>query len=710
MPNKQPMEKQPPLAGLDPAELLKQGVADDTFVDGVPPAFNPPPLEEIAAIFPQFEVLELIGQGGMGAVYKIRQKDLDRVVAMKILSPAIGQSPEFCNRFTREARALAKLNHSGIVTLHEFGQQDGLYFILMEFVDGVNLAQLMKTGRISSREALAIVPQICDALQYAHDQGIVHRDIKPENILIDRLGRVKVADFGIAKVVASVCDRRTHEDDKARRFHGDATLAGKIIGTPHYMAPEQIDHPADVDHRADIYSLGIVFYQMLTGELPGKDFQAPSRKVHIDVRLDEIVLMALEKTPEQRYQQASVMKTRLETIVSEMGSTAVPLASFGTQSNEKLEKGVPLDSRFSRTAIVGACWAPLILFAYVMWFSVSVSVRLSPGEEPPGPAWWQYLMMFTLLPLGLTSPFGTTILGWISVSQIRRSAGKLHGMWLAVLDGLLFPLLALTGLIGWFWHWFFDDLVRAVIINNGSEPPKLQQIIVSNTGEFAVIATIATSLVVGFLIIHRVWRKVSATHSVAASNPAGGAPNQPPRFKISTGAVIAIGCGGVLLLMGLGLVGVGTVYWFFSMKRQQELNHLTSEHVNRTVELAKRKPDQKVEERNQAAVAAVEDWIAGIDAENYAQSWKDASKFFQASITEAAWSEALTSARPPLGKMKTRKLLDAKITKSLPGAPDGEYVIILFDTSFTAKEKAVETVTFMKESDGIWKAVGYLIQ
>jgi serine/threonine protein kinase len=160
MPDKPPMENPPPLAGLDPADLLRQGVADDTFVDGAPAAFVPPALEGLAKIFPQFEILELIGQGGMGAVYKVRQKDLDRIVALKILPPGIGQSPEFSNRFTREARALAKLNHPGIVTLHEFGQHDGLYFILMEFVDGVNLAQLMKTGRISPREALAIVPQI----------------------------------------------------------------------------------------------------------------------------------------------------------------------------------------------------------------------------------------------------------------------------------------------------------------------------------------------------------------------------------------------------------------------------------------------------------------------------------------------------------------------------------------------------------------------
>jgi serine/threonine protein kinase len=315
MPDDDPMKNpaQTPLGGLDPADLLRQGVAEDTFAGAGD--FQPPSLEEMGSLFPRFEMLELIGKGGMGAVYKVRQKDLDRIVALKILPPAIGQAPAFSSRFTREARALAKLNHPGIVTIHEFGQRDGLYFILMEFVDGVSLARLMKTGRVSPREALAIVPQICDALQFAHDQGIVHRDIKPENILLDRHGRVKVADFGIAKLIDA------DDPSSAASSAGDPMLteAGKVMGTPQYMAPEQIEHPSEVDHRADIYALGVVFYQMLTGELPGKDLQAPSKKVHIDVRLDEVVLRALEKKPELRYQQASLLKTQVETIASGSG-------------------------------------------------------------------------------------------------------------------------------------------------------------------------------------------------------------------------------------------------------------------------------------------------------------------------------------------------------------------------------------------------------
>lgn len=321
--------------GLCPACLLKMGAAADTVTDAKQPAFIPPAITDLTPLFPQLEILELIGQGGMGAVYKARQKQLDRIVALKILPPGIGDEPAFAERFTREARALAKLNHPGIVTLYEFGnvnnapasspapQASRLFYFLMEFVDGVNLRQLLQAGRISAREALAIVPQICDALQYAHDQGIIHRDIKPENILLDRRGRVKVADFGLAKIIEGRAGSPPPAADAlptdigahgVTRPTNDLTDAGRVMGTPQYMSPEQVAAPGEVDHRADIYALGVVFYQMLTGELPGKNITPPSQKVRIDVRLDEVVLRALEKKTELRYQQASVLKTQVETI------------------------------------------------------------------------------------------------------------------------------------------------------------------------------------------------------------------------------------------------------------------------------------------------------------------------------------------------------------------------------------------------------------
>ena len=297
---------------------------------GASGTFLPPPPEDLAPHFPQLEIFELIGQGGMGAVYKARQRDLDRIVALKILPPTVGDAPAFAERFAREAKALAKLNHPGIVTLYQFGKTDAapapVYFFLMEFVDGVNLRQLLHSSRLSAREALAIVPQICDALQFAHDQDIVHRDIKPENILLDRRGRVKLADFGIAKIVEQSFSGTGPDSESCAAFHAapDLTDPGKIMGTPHYMAPEQAEHPDAVDHRADIYALGVVFYQMLTGELPAARLEPPSRKVHLDVRLDEIVLRALEKRPELRYQQASLLKTQVETIAGSVGTLDAP--------------------------------------------------------------------------------------------------------------------------------------------------------------------------------------------------------------------------------------------------------------------------------------------------------------------------------------------------------------------------------------------------
>ncbi len=316
------------LAGLCPACLLKSGAAGDSVTQGRRTPFEPPAVADLTGLFPALEIIELIGKGGMGAVYKARQKQLDRPVALKILPPSIGEDAAFAERFAREARALAKLNHPGIVTLYEFGhvaQPTGpLFYFLMEFVDGMNLKQLLDGGRVSPREALAIVPQICDALQFAHDQGIVHRDIKPENLLIDRRGVVKVADFGLAKLVGNdgragsplpAGDSRTDPGAQGiARPTDDLTDTGKVMGTPRYMAPEQSERPSEVDHRADIYALGVVFYQMLTGELPAKELRPPSTKVQIDVRLDEIVLRALERNPAQRYAAVSEMKTEMETL------------------------------------------------------------------------------------------------------------------------------------------------------------------------------------------------------------------------------------------------------------------------------------------------------------------------------------------------------------------------------------------------------------
>ena len=266
--------------------------------------FEPPTIARLAELFPALEIIEFIGAGGMGAVYKARQEGLDRVVALKILPEEFGHDVKFALRFTREARTLAKLSHPNIVSVFEFGNIDDTHYFLMEFVDGSTLRDVVKARQLSPEHALAIVPHLCDALQYAHDKGVVHRDIKPENILMAADGSVKIADFGLSRILGN-----ESQQDQLTGTH-------QVMGTPRYMAPEQFEGFHGVDHRADIYSLGVVFYEMLTGELPIGRFAPPSEKVEIDVRLDEVVLRTLEKEPKRRYQRASQIKSDLQSITS----------------------------------------------------------------------------------------------------------------------------------------------------------------------------------------------------------------------------------------------------------------------------------------------------------------------------------------------------------------------------------------------------------
>ncbi len=463
---------------LCPACLMGQVMASRTFstAAGNETTAPPPTLEEIADKFPHFEVVECLGRGGMGVVYKARQKSLDRWVAIKLLAPERVHEEHFADHFEREAKTLAKMSHPNIVTVFDHGQTDGLFYIVMEYIDGLNLRDLLREAKMEPEQALAIIPPICDALEYAHDKGVVHRDIKPENILLDREGRVKIADFGIASLVGA---------------------SGEKSGTPPYMAPEQEN--GIVDRRADIYALGVVLYEMLTGERPDKDFKAPSKKVRIDIRLDEIVLRALEITPALRYQTAGEFRTQVDTVISNPGKV-----SWREPERSATKELQTLESRFSRTAILGACWAPIFFVVFLLYFTDS---QLSDGSRHI-PGVWQTLMSIMVSVLGISAPLGTTILGWIAVSQIRRSVAKIHGLWLAVFDGLLFPLLSMTALVGWFWHWVIYDLIRASIVDGAPELSSLQRLIVTNTSALTALATMATSLVLGIFIIRRVWRAV----------------------------------------------------------------------------------------------------------------------------------------------------------------------------------------------------------
>ena len=256
---------------------------------------------------PELELQGSLGRGGMGIVFRARQVRLDRDVAVKLMSPEVAKDPEFAERFEREAKAMARLQHPGIVAVHDFGEAAGVYYLVMELVDGPNLRELMDQ-EIEPAQATEIVSQLCDALSYAHEQGVVHRDIKPENVLLDRSGRVRIADFGLAKL----------QREPAR---GTATRTRRVLGTPQYMAPEQIRDPGSVDHRSDIFAIGVVFYEMLTGQLPVGRFPAPSELGKGDVELDEVVLRALESSRERRFQSASEIRLALSTIAEDDTTT-----------------------------------------------------------------------------------------------------------------------------------------------------------------------------------------------------------------------------------------------------------------------------------------------------------------------------------------------------------------------------------------------------
>ena len=567
--------------GLCP-KCLFAAVATPTEADQ--PAGNrpaPPALTEIAAAFPQLEILEFIGQGGMGFVFKARQPKLDRLVALKILPQSLAADPTFAERFNREAKLLARLSHPGIVTVHDFGVATGradlpvrqgdeavrqhhptsqFYYLLMEFVDGVNLRQAMQAGRFTPDQALAIVPKICEALQFAHNEGILHRDIKPENILLDAKGRVKIADFGIAKLMGN--DGRadllvSQAAQQHRPTDVNLTEAGKTLGSPNYMAPEQLEHPGEVDHRADIYSLGVVFYEMLTGELPLGRFAPPSQKSAADPRVDEVVLRALEKERERRQHSAGEVRAQVETI------TGTPPGSSGRESaqTEKSEIGnrkSEMSPRFSRTAIVGAAW--LTLFSAVvpafLWHEAKTHEFENHG--PFASALTVFVFFVFIFPTFI-APFGATILGWVAVSQIRRSAGKLHGLWLAVFDGLLFPLLALDGLI---YIAVGLGLWAAGLGWKRTSPPTLPLSVL-----LFVAVLIGILLLVDWLIIRAVWRVVN--------KPAGASvqPVQKPDrfwrwFAVAVFAMIAI----PFLISIIGLLAAIAIPSFAKARAQSQEN------------------------------------------------------------------------------------------------------------------------------------------
>jgi len=284
-------------------------------------------------MLPQYDIECLLGRGGMGAVYRGVQKNLGRPVAIKILPEVMAErDPSYAERFKNEARAMGRLSHAGIVKVFDAGDTpDGMLFIVMEFIEGTDVARMLAAqGRLKIEHAMAITAHVCDALAYAHERGIIHRDIKPANIMVGYDGVVKVADFGLAKV--------------SEEGRSGLTQSGMAMGTLHYMAPEALMLGSAVDHRADLYAVGVMLYQMLTGSLPQGVFELPSQKVPgLDPRYDDIIRKALREDRDIRYQSAHELRRDLDSILTQ------PVARVEA-SAEKAPAALPTEARPQRSA------------------------------------------------------------------------------------------------------------------------------------------------------------------------------------------------------------------------------------------------------------------------------------------------------------------------------------------------------------------------
>ena len=252
--------------------------------------------EQLAPLFPRLEIGEPIAIGGMGAVYRARQPELDRIVALKILPPELCADPAYLERFRTEARAMAQLNHPNLVGVYDFGEASGYFYFIMEYVEGQNLHELLHSnGHFGPEFALPVLQHVCEGMSYAHGKGVVHLDLKPGNIMLNNEGLVKILDFGLAKLLDPATGE-AHED----------------MGTPDYAAPERYQAGTAIDHRSDIYSMGIILYEMLVGKVPRESAGLPAGMAPaVSQALDAVIQKCTRTDLSVRYQSAAEIKADL---------------------------------------------------------------------------------------------------------------------------------------------------------------------------------------------------------------------------------------------------------------------------------------------------------------------------------------------------------------------------------------------------------------
>lgn len=323
----------------------------------------------------RYEILQTLGQGGMGVVYLARQKKLDRLVAIKAISPYLAQEPEVRERFAAEASVLARLSHPNIVTLYDYIEEPDALYLVMEYVEGKPLSEILKAGPLPLESIRKYFHQILDAFAYAHSKGIIHRDIKPSNIIITPEGQVKILDFGVAKILSS---------DHTQ------TRTGMRVGTLMYMSPEQVKGEKNLDARSDIYSLGVVLFEMLTGKPPYDpelgDFEISLRIVReplfdfshppatIPQKLLEVVLHATEKSPEHRFPSCEEFKEAFERAFAGERISALPATEI--LSAPPAATQAPGWKRWS-LAVVAMATLLLLVSGLFWWF------RSAKASQPP---------------------------------------------------------------------------------------------------------------------------------------------------------------------------------------------------------------------------------------------------------------------------------------------------------------------------------------